>query len=225
MHCTRLSVLTALAGVALITACRDEALLPVDPLMSATTGPARSISHVGTLGSSRRDNPWTPMTDVELADKVKLARGRVFIGFKEATATDGVTDDGHVLVSASTVKAAKAELRGIAGVAIEREYALVPALVATLPTQAVAGLRHNPNVDYIEPIFPGTRFSQDTAWNVRQINAPAAWGLSTGGGYKVSIIDSGADPNNPDLSYPVYANCVNQNPGVDTFGHGTFVVT
>jgi hypothetical protein len=51
------------------------------------------------------------------------------------------------------------------GILLETEYDLIPAVAARVPMTGdvaaiVLRLRANPNVDYVEPILPGTRFQQ-----------------------------------------------------------------
>lgn len=81
----------------------------------------------------------------------------------------------------------------------------------------------------------GADASQDpwfgAQWNLRQINAPAAWARSTGAGVRIGIVDSGVLANHEDLAGKVVAatDCVNTggNPaachgsGLDDTGHGT----
>ena len=95
------------------------------------------------------------------ADSVRAANGRVFIGFKEAGQVRGVDPQGRVLVSTETVFRMTSYLRD-QGITIEIQYSL-PAVVGHIPltndlTTVVRQLRSNPNIDYVEPIYPGTRF-------------------------------------------------------------------
>src|SRR6266550_4003670 len=103
--------------------------------------------------TGRRDTPWCRMGDAELAAAIAKADGRVFIGFKDPRAAAGVDEQGHVLVSDSVVAGAKAWLRSL-GVTIESEFP--SAVVALMQVQLLREIRHNPVVEYVEPIFPGT---------------------------------------------------------------------
>ena len=71
------------------------------------------------------------MSDAELADSIEKYGGRAFIGFKESDAANGVDDWGQVLVSATTVAAAKAYLKSL-GLNFEIEYKLTPTVVTRI---------------------------------------------------------------------------------------------
>jgi hypothetical protein len=104
------------------------------------------------------DLPWNQLTDEQLYAEVRTACGRVLIGFKEAGQARGVDEKGVVLTSASTVEAMKELLRQ-SGVVIEHEYDMPHVAARLEPTlDRVRFLRHHPNSDYLEPIFPGTRW-------------------------------------------------------------------
>ena len=97
------------------------------------------------------------MSEPELCAAVRSSGGRVFIGFKEAGATRGVDSAGQVLVSDETM-ARMIQYVTAQGIRIEYRYAL-PAVVARMAASAslVHELRGHPNVDYLEPVFPGSR--------------------------------------------------------------------
>jgi subtilisin family serine protease len=69
-------------------------------------------------------------------------------------------------------------------------------------------------------------------WNITKVNAPGAWGVSTGG-VRVGIVDSGVDAGHPDLNGHVVDSvaCIGTSgsasqcsgSGDDVIGHGTHV--
>ncbi len=170
---------------------------------------------------SRWDAAWWNMSDSELATYVANADGRVIIGFKEPNALAGVDEYGRVLVSPATVQQAKSDFAW-RGFSVIYEYKLTPAILAEIPPSAVAQLRRNPLIDYIEPETFGEWMAQDTTWNIRKVRAPVAWSQSTGNGVKLLIIDSGIDNQHNDLGPAVIQACDGSN-GLDEYGHGTHV--
>jgi subtilisin len=60
--------------------------------------------------------------------------------------------------------------------------------------------------------------------NISQVKADQAWGVSTGAGIKVAVLDTGIDGNHPDLTanYKGGVSCVTGNmSAMDDQGHGT----
>jgi subtilisin family serine protease len=124
-----------------------------------------------------------------------------------------------------------------AGGRIKYSYNLVPAMAASLPANAVAGLANNPRIEIIEPDFIATinRADPDYAaelnnvWGVKKIGAGDAHNLSPseqGQGVNVAVIDTGINYNHPDLAGSVidqwdFVN--NDGDAMDDQGHGTHV--
>ncbi len=107
-------------------------------------------------GTRQYTMAWAELSDGELQVEVARACGRVFIGFKEAGTARGVDPYGKVLTSPETF-ATMREYVVARGVEIESEGKLVPYIVGRVSWTdgLVRELRHHPNVDYLEPIFPG----------------------------------------------------------------------
>jgi subtilisin family serine protease len=126
-----------------------------------------------------------------------------------------------------------------AGGKIKYTYHLIPVIAASVPSVAIKGLRHNPNVTYVEEdsdIFLDGEWTVDEladSWGVNRIDAELAWNKGNkGAGVHVAIIDTGIDMDHPDL-FANIAGGVNFVPGKgkgssvasnawdDDNGHGT----
>ncbi|HEX2081462.1 MAG TPA: hypothetical protein VHG08_27410 [Longimicrobium sp.] len=118
-----------------------------------------TIGPTCTTQPSQAAGAWQDLSDAELRAEVERACGRVLIGFKEAGASRGVDDLGQSITSPETVIRMKAFVRE-RGVTIELEYDLIPAIAGWMPARLdlVTTLRQHPNVDRIEPVFPGARW-------------------------------------------------------------------
>lgn len=66
----------------------------------------------------------------------------------------------------------------------------------------------------------------EVQWGVKRVNAPAAWPANQGAGVKIAIIDTGIDPEHPELKDKIAGgyNAVDKNaPWADDHFHGTHV--
>lgn len=64
----------------------------------------------------------------------------------------------------------------------------------------------------------------EVPWGVARVNAPAAWASNQGANVKVAVIDTGIDPNHPDLTVAGGMNAIDKNaPWADDHSHGTHV--
>ena len=112
------------------------------------------------------------------------------------------------------------------GGGVRHTYHLVPAIAATVPSQALQGLRRNPNVAVVEPDLEVYAIDAelDNTWGVESIGAGAVHaGGNKGGGIKVAVLDTGIDTDHPDLTYDpaCSASFVDGETLEDGNGHGT----
>lgn len=93
--------------------------------------------------------------------EIDRACGRVFVGFKEEGAIRGVDPQGRSLTSAETVARMTTYL-GEREITIQWAGVDLPHVSARMSARLdlVTELRRHPNVDYLEPIFPGARWGQ-----------------------------------------------------------------
>ncbi|MGW1926490.1 S8 family serine peptidase [Streptomyces massasporeus] len=125
--------------------------------------------------------------------------------------------------------------RSAAGVELGSVYrSALEGFSAELTPTAVAALRANPNVAYVERSAVAHAHGQATPNGTARIGAPANSGLRVGDGrdervdVDVAVIDSGIDPTHPDLNVVRRVNCVAvtscvENAGMDDNGHGSNV--
>lgn len=98
-------------------------------------------------------------------------------------------------------------------------------------------LAEDPMIEFIEDDYQGQiqvmptlsfdikKQGQEIPWGVKKVGAPSVWKDTTGKGIRVGIIDTGVDPNHPDLKDNVKVtgwvlDCQNV---VDDNGHGSHV--
>lgn len=94
-----------------------------------------------------------------------------------------------------------------AGGKMKGRYRLVPAVAVNLPEKALEKMRRNPHVAWVEENIILTRIDPDyspleydNAWGVTHIGSAVPHALQIrGAGSKVAILDSGIDPDHPDL--------------------------
>jgi aqualysin 1 len=157
-----------------------------------------------------------------------------------AAATDQVIPNTYIVVFKQGVAdapgLAQALVQGAGGTLHYTYAAAIKGFAAELPSPAVAGLRMNPNVEYIESdqsvqVFGGTE------------TAPPSWGLdrvdqrtlpldasysyaSTGAGVSVYIIDTGIRTSHVDFggrAAGAFSSAKGKSSTDDCHGHGTHV--
>jgi serine protease AprX len=137
--------------------------------------------------------------------------------------------------------AAASQLVTDAGGRVVGQIGLIDALVADVPSNAVAGISRSPAIVEVTPNVSGHLDSSsydptgnvNSMYNIEQMDgARAYWDAGyTGQGVDVALIDSGVSPvnglsspgkvvNGPDLSFESRDEPLRY---IDTFGHGTFM--
>lgn len=119
----------------------------------------------------------------------------------------------------------EALVRGASG-QIKYTFTLVPVIAASVPEQALQGLRKNPRISYIEPDAEAQATAETTPWGISQVKANQVWSTTTGATVPVAVIDTGIDYRHADLA-PNYKGGYNfvkpRNTPLDDNGHGTHV--
>jgi subtilisin len=101
-------------------------------------------------------------------------------------------------------------------------YTLIPALLATVPENAITALDRNPNVRYVHENAVVEALAQSVPWGIERVNAPAAWVDSTGASVNVAILDTGVGTHR-DLAVAGGINTIGGSSFADNNGHGTHV--
>lgn len=195
-------------------------LLPAVALMAgaliiASSTPPSSESHAaGLLSKADRVN-----LAVQPSSNGPAATNRVLVGFQKSV-NPSQADDLHRQYG-----------RGLLA-----RLSQLNVDVVQVPDGTVASVidqyKKDPRVKFAEPDFLGkasevpndSYFSQQ--WNMTKIYGPQAWDKTQGAAtVKVAVLDSGIDPNHPDLQSKVglTKNCTTTASLNDLVGHGTHV--
>lgn len=152
------------------------------------------------------------------ADAPSYVEGEVLVGFEPATLSQG----RQTLLAGRGLSV----LRDLDG--LDAAVVAVPAGAEEATARSVSALA---GVRYAEPNYLAQAFgtpndpSFATQWNMRKINAPAAWDVTTGRADTIiAIIDTGIDLAHPDLQAKIvdgYDFVNADTTAQDDHGHGT----
>jgi subtilisin family serine protease len=134
-------------------------------------------------------------------------------------------DNDRYIVSFLDVNKGKAGLRA-AGARIELDLSQHEAAAVHIPSRALAGLRRNPNIEYIEPDALRYPMAQTTPWGIPAVQADLVSDADAAN-RTVCIIDSGYANGHEDLRVLSAADTSPDsdtgNPLVDECHHGSHV--
>lgn len=98
------------------------------------------------------------------------------------------------------------------------------AIAVSLPEQALAGIRNNPNVEYVEADVIRRPMAQTQPYGIGMVQAPETWATgTTGDGITVCVIDSGIHSSHEDFQGVNLVGGYPSSWGSDTCGHGSHV--
>ncbi|MDQ3286955.1 MAG: S8 family serine peptidase [Pseudomonadota bacterium] len=159
--------------------------------------------------------------------KLVLALGAALALSISTAAIAAQPDPNRVMVKYKAGASAQVEaaLRGVGG-KVHKKLAKQGVFAATLPPQALQGLRNRKDVEYIELDAPRYPSAQTTPFGINSVQAPQTWAVGADGtGIKVCIIDSGIKADHEDfagIGMTGYASS-GQSWNTDSCGHGTHV--
>ncbi|MEA2512217.1 MAG: hypothetical protein QOJ59_1704, partial [Thermomicrobiales bacterium] len=96
---------------------------------------------------------------------------------------------------------------------------------ADVPEAAMQALARSPHLSFISPDFPIHAAGQTAPTGIRRIGATSATTAGTGTQIDadVAVLDTGIDPNHPDLNVAGGVDCTGTGSWADDNGHGTHV--
>jgi subtilisin len=177
-----------------------------------------------------------------LKARIEAAGFRVLIGMRPDSLSHGMLSPGHPALSESAAEAIAGKLEG-KGLRRHGRFSLIPVVFGEVAAADLDRILADPQVEYVEPdeAMPlaahsggsSFRMTEELPWGITQVTAPTAWLLggsgAFGGGVKLAYLDSGGDPNHPDLTFAGGFNPVT-NSTSDWFddiaacnGHGTHI--
>ncbi|GAA0374440.1 S8 family peptidase [Bacillus horti] len=110
---------------------------------------------------------------------------------------------------------------------ILHQFQVLPVMHLTLTDRQVEELKKDPQIEAIEENHKAEAY-QTVPWGITRVQSTTAQSNGyTGSGVRVAVLDTGIQANHPDLNvvggYSVFTDSANNNPFVDSNGHGTHV--
>ena len=131
-------------------------------------------------------------------------------------------------------RAEQDEVLALRAARVRKRWSRIDGVLASVPAgrmkATLRSLERDPRVEYAEPNYVLGAFTSDPhfgqLWGLEKIDAPEAWGVTTGSSaVVVGVIDSGIDFNHPDLAGARWVNPAEncddcRSNGVDDDGNG-----
>jgi len=163
----------------------------------------------------------------------------IILTFFPINHTQGESSKGELLLrfKPGAGKQSKVSTLSSLGLEIVDEIPQIDVLVVSVPKEALrrvkSALSRDPIIDFVEEnlevsisAIPNDKY-YGLQWHLQKISAPDAWDITLGQpNVTVAVLDTGVDPNHPDLSskllggYNAYDDSTNV---TDDCGHGTMV--
>ncbi|GGJ20561.1 S8 family peptidase [Deinococcus roseus] len=155
----------------------------------------------------------TPSVDtaqsMTLDSKAEFVPGEVIVKFKENVSTQGISKLGVNASVDRTLSGGEVVLKldGVSKQGLDLQVTTSESASGKATLAAIEKLRAHSNVEYAEPNFimhanavPNDTYYAQHQWDMRQMNLPNAWNVTTGvGSPVVAVIDTGKT-NHPDLA-------------------------
>lgn len=202
------------------------------PALGAISNGTDSIVDVGGYTIGLPPSPRAFDTDDDsLEAAVGAQSGLAFVAFKSPTSARSLASNGErAAVPARVIRDAIVAL-GTVGVEVRAYYRSSAMAYVHLPAHTAAAIRKSAAVDFVEPagsvpaaglsfapsasgvapmtsttVIRGAMAGQIVPWNVSFVQAPNAWGISTGASAKIMFLGFGLIPS-PDLPTVPPGNC------------------
>ena len=149
------------------------------------------------------------------------------LGSAHAAPPPGVIPDHYIVVFQDNLRNPHAHVQDLArrhGLTVSHVYeSAFKGFAAHIPAAAVAGITHDPRVQFISEDREIIAFAQTVPSGVARIHA--ANKTNIGSGVHVAVIDTGIDLSHPDLAPAIVGgkNCSTGKSYKDGDGHGTHV--